>query len=145
MLRSRPGATTSRVTVSKSQVPVDADGYMPRIMPTPDADKVLVYTMPRHPGRLNLYAVNPRSTVAHLLLKESVKKYVEEEAVASIKIGNDYILVPSDRDGYMHLYVYNHNGQLLRKIAPGNYDITAVYGMDEATGDIYYRCCPQPA
>lgn len=51
MLRSRPGATTSRVTVSKSQVPVDADGYMPRIMPTPDADKVLVYTMPRHPGR----------------------------------------------------------------------------------------------
>ncbi len=125
--------------IQKLQVPVDADGYMPRIMPTPDADKVLVYTMPRHQDVLNLYAVNPRSTVAHLLLKESVKKYVEEEAVASIKIGNNYILVPSDRDGYMHLYVYNHNGQLLRKIAPGNYDITAVYGMDEATGDIYYQ------
>ena len=125
--------------IQKLQVPIDVDGYMPRIMPTPDADKVLVYTMPRHQDVLNLYAVNPRSTVAHLLLKESVKKYVEEEAVASIKIGNSTILVPSDRDGYMHLYVYNHNGQLLRKVAPGNYDITAVYGMDEATGDIYYQ------
>ena len=125
--------------IQKLQVPLDADGYMPRIMPTPNADKVLVYTMPRHQDVLNLYAVNPRSTVAHLLLKESVKKYVEEEAVASIKIGNSTILVPSDRDGYMHLYVYNHNGELLRKVAPGNYDITAVYGMDEATGDIYYQ------
>ena len=125
--------------IQQLQVPVDADGYMPRIKSTPNADKVLVYTMPRHQDVLNLYAVNPRSTVAHLLLKESVKKYVEEEAVASIKIGNNNILVPSDRDGYMHLYVYNHNGQLLRKIAPGNYDFTAVYGMDEATGDIYYQ------
>ena len=125
--------------IQKLQVPVDADGYMPRIMPTPNADKILVYTMPRHQDVLNLYAVNPRSTVAHLLLKESVKKYVEEEAVASIKIGDNNILVPSDRDGYMHLYVYNHNGQLLRKVAPGNYDITAIYGMDEATGDIYYQ------
>ena len=125
--------------IQKLQIPVDADGYMPRIMPTPNADKILVYTMPRHQDVLNLYAVNPRSTVAHLLLKESVKKYVEEEAVASIKIGDNTILVPSDRDGYMHLYVYNHNGQLLRKVAPGNYDITAVYGIDEATGDIYYQ------
>ena len=125
--------------IQKLQVPIDADGYMPRIMPTPNADKILVYTMPRHQDVLNLYAVNPRSTVAHLLLKESVKKYVEEEAVASIKIGDNTILVPSDRDGYMHLYVYNHNGQLLRKVAPGNYDITAIYGMDEATGDIYYQ------
>lgn len=125
--------------IQKLQVPVNAGGYMPRIMPTPNADKILVYTMPRHQDVLNLYAVNPRSTVAHLLLKESVKKYVEEEAVASIKIGDNTILVPSDRDGYMHLYVYNHNGQLLRKVAPGNYDITAVYGMDEATGDIYYQ------
>lgn len=123
----------------KLQVPLDADGYMPRIVPTPNADKVLVYTMPRHQDVLNLYAVNPRSTVAHLLLKESVAKYVKEETMVNLKIGDNYILVPSDRDGYNHIYVYNHNGQLLRKVAPGNYDITDVYGMDEATGDIYYQ------
>ena len=123
----------------KLQVPLDADGYMPRIVPTPNADKVLVYTMPRHQDVLNLYSVNPRSTVAHLLLKESVAKYVKEETMVNLKIGDNYILVPSDRDGYNHIYVYNHNGQLLRKVAPGNYDITDVYGMDEATGDIYYQ------
>lgn len=121
------------------QIPLDADGYMPRILPTPDANKILIYTMNRHQDVLNLYTVNPRSTVAHLLLKESVGKYVKENAMANIKMGSNYLIVPSDRDGFLHLYVYNHNGQLLRKVAPGNYDITEVYGMDETTGDIYYQ------
>lgn len=121
------------------QVPVDADGYLPRILPTDDADKILVYAMNRHQDVLNIYTVNPRSTVARLLIKESVPKYVKEEAMENIRIGKDYLLMPSDRDGYMHLYLYNANGQLLRKVAPGNYDITAVYGYDSATGDVYYQ------
>lgn len=123
----------------KLAVPLDADGYMPRILPTSDADKIMVYTMNRHQDVLNLYTVNPRSTVARLLIKESVPKYVKEEAMAAIKEGSNTILMPSDRDGYMHLYLYSQNGQLLRKIAPGNYDITDVYGYDEATGDVYYQ------
>ncbi len=123
----------------KLAVPLDADGYMPRILPTSDADKIMVYTMNRHQDVLNLYTVNPRSTVARLLIKESVPKYVKEEAMAAIKVGSNTILMPSDRDGYMHLYLYSQNGQLLRKIAPGNYDITDVYGYDEATGDVYYQ------
>ena len=123
----------------KLAVPLDADGYMPRILPTSDADKIMVYTMNRHQDVLNLYTVNPRSTVARLLIKESVPKYVKEEAMAAIKVGSNTILLPSDRDGYMHLYLYSQNGQLLRKIAPGNYDITDVYGYDEATGDVYYQ------
>lgn len=123
----------------KLAVPLDADGYMPRILPTSDADKIMVYTMNRHQDVLNLYTVNPRSTVARLLIKESVPKYVKEEAMAAIKVGSNTILMPSDRDGYMHLYLYNQNGQLLRKIAPGNYDITDVYGYDETTGDVYYQ------
>lgn len=121
------------------QVPLDADGYMPRILPTDNADKILVYTMNRHQDVLNLYTVNPRSTLSQLLIKESVSKYVKEEAMEAIRVGKDYILMPSDRDGYMHLYLYDQNGKLLRKIGDGKYDITSVYGYDEKTGDVYYQ------
>ena len=31
------------------------------------------------------------------------------------------------------------NGSLIRKIGEGNYDITNVYGYDEASGDVYYQ------
>lgn len=123
----------------KLDVPMDADGYMPRILSTSNPDKVLVCTMNRHQDVLSIYTVNPRSTVARLLVKESVPKYVKEETLENILVGKDYLLMPSDRDGYRHLYLYGQNGQLLRKVVPGNYDITEVYGYDEVSGDVYYQ------
>lgn len=124
---------------NRLQVPLDADGYIPRIKSTNDPNKVIVYTMNRHQDVLNLYAVNPHSTLSQLIIKESADKYVKEEAMEGIKIGQNSILLPSDRDGFMHLYLYNMNGSLIRKIGEGNYDITNVYGYDEASGDVYYQ------
>ena len=103
------------------QVPLEADGYMPRIKPTNDPNRILVYTMNRHQDELNLFAVNPSSTVATLLIKEKVPNYVKEEAMEGIKIGESTLLLPSDRDGYMKGYLYNMNGQLLRTIGNGKY------------------------
>ncbi len=121
------------------QVPLDAEGYIPRIVPTTDPTKILVYTMNRHQDILNIYTVNPLSTLAELLVKETDKKYVNEEVLANIIIGKEHLLLPSERDGYMHLYIYNMNGTLEQKIGDGNYDITSVYGYDEKTGDVYYQ------
>lgn len=145
----KAGETNSKVTVMsydiqshqtrQLQVPVDADGYIPRIKSTDDAGKMIVYTMNRHQDLLQLYAVNPRSTVAKLLIKENVAKYVKEEAMENIMITGKSIVVPSDRDGFMQLYLYNQNGQLLRKLTTGRHDVTYLYGYDDVTGNVYYQ------
>lgn len=124
--------------ISKLQVPLDADGYMPRIKATDDASKVVVYTMNRHQDELCLYSVNPRSTVAQLIVKEHVEKYVKEEAMEAVTFIGNNVLLPSDRSGFMKLYIYSMNGQLHRTIG-GDYDITAVYGYDAKTGNVYYQ------
>ena len=123
----------------KLQVPVAADGYIPRLFPTKDAQKMIVFTNNRHQDELCIYAVNPRSTVAQLLIKEKNSKYVPEEAMDNIKITDSHILLPSDRDGYMQLYLYSMTGSLVKKITSGNRDVTDVYGYDEATGNTYYQ------
>lgn len=130
--------TQSRRT-QKLNIPLGDEDYIPRILPTPDANRVMVYTMNRHQDELNLYTVNPRSTVAKLLIKERVPKYVQESAMASIRVGKNYVLLPSDRSSYMQLYLYDGNGQLQRTVGDGQYDITGVYGYDEKTGDVYYQ------
>lgn len=124
---------------NRLQVPLEGDGYIPRIKSTNDANRIIVFTMNRHQDVLNLYAVNPRTTLSQLLIKEQGDKYVKEEAMEGITIGQNSILLPSDRDGYIHLYLYNMNGSLIRKIGDGNYDITSIYGYDETTGDVYYQ------
>ena len=120
-------------------VPLDADGYIPRVLSSSDANRMVIYTMNRHQDVLNLYGVNPYDGKAQLLIKESVAKYVKEEAMEGIRIGKKNILVPSDRDGYMHLYLYDNNGKLIRQVEKGDYDVTDVYGMDEKTGNVYFQ------
>lgn len=122
----------------KLQVPMDADGYMPRIISTNNGTDVAVYTMNRHQDCLRIYLVNPLSTVAKLLIEEQVDKYVKEEAMESIVFTDRHILVPSDRDGYNHLYLYTYAGTMQRKVCPTKTVIDEVYGIDETTGDIFF-------
>ena len=121
------------------QVPLAADGYIPRIKATSDPEKMIVYTMNRHQDELCLYAANPRSTVCKLIVKESVAKYVKEEAMENIMIYPNSILVASDRSGAMQLYLYSLTGQLQRQLTKVNGEVTNVYGYDEKTGNVYYQ------
>lgn len=130
------------------QVPVDADGYICRLYPTSDAQKVLYITLNRHQDKMCVYATNPRSTLSQLIIKEEVAKYVPEAAYDELKIvnenGQDRIVMLSDRDGFEHIYVYNINGNILRSVCPQNTTITALYGYDAKTGDLYYQAAPTP-
>ena len=125
-------------------VPVDADGYICRMFPTKDASRVLFMTLNRHQDNMRIYDVNPRSTIARMIISEEVDKYVIEAAYDNIHITANNILMLSDRDGYRHLYLYNMNGILKRSVCPASTDITAVYGYDEKTGDIFYQAAPTP-
>jgi len=119
-------------------VPLDADGYIPRVVMTKDPKKVAVYTMNRHQDCLRIYMVNPITADCTLTIEEKIDKYVREEAMSNIQITDGHILLPSDRSGYMHLYLYDLKGNLIRQVDNGNYEVSAVYGYDEKTGDTYY-------
>ena len=126
-------------------VPVPADGYIPRLKATASADRMIVYTMNRHQDELCLYGVNPRSTVSQLIVKESVPKYVGEDVIHNIRITPNNIILPSDRDGMMQLYLYSITGTLQRKLTNARNGVTEVYGYDEATGNVYYQAAGQDA
>lgn len=123
------------------QLPValSPDGYIPRIKTIPESENIAIYTMNRHQDTLCVYAVSPCNVTSSLLIKESVPKYVKEEAMEGILFTKSHILVPSDRDGFMHLYLYDKNGKLLRQVDKGDYDVTEVYGYDEKTGNVYFQ------
>ena len=136
-------------------VPVDSDGYMPRIktLPveredverSPLASDVVVYTMNRHQDRLRLYAASTKTGNCRLLMEEKGDKYVREEAMEAILFTPKNILLPSDRDGFMHLYLYDINGKLIRQVERGDYDVKDVYGIDRKTGDIFFQAAlPTP-
>ncbi len=126
----------SRVT-RQMQVPLDADGYIPRIQFTGDKDKLAVLTLNRHQNRLDIYMVNPRSTTAQLALRETSDKYVDTQLYHNLDFSRDKFVVLSERDGYQHMYLYTLGGSLVRQLTKGNYVVTNFYGTD-ATGQNFY-------
>jgi dipeptidyl-peptidase-4 len=154
-----PGGENAKVSVwsfdiksrqtRKIEVPLDEDGYIPRLKATSDASKVAVFTMNRHQDVLRIYMCNPLSTVCQMVFEDKVDKYIKEEALAQLCITDKHIVMTSERNGYNHIYLYNLNGQLMRTVGdleqPGirlgedvHTIVTDVYGYDEATGDIYF-------
>lgn len=119
-------------------LPLDSDGYIPRIRTTNDAARIVLFTMNRHQNSLKIYAANPADGSCKLILEETNPKYVKEEAMEGIVIGKKRILLPSDRDGIMSLYLYDINGKLLGKY-PTKREVTDVYGYDENSGKAYIQ------
>ena len=120
------------------QLPLDADGYVPRLRMTSEAGQVAVFTLNRHQDCLRVFMCSPLSTVCRQVIEEKVPRYVREGTIDGIVLTDRHILVPSDRTGWMHLYLYNMNGQLLRQVDDGEYEVSEVYGYDEATGSAYF-------
>ncbi len=127
----------SRVT-RQMQIPLDEDGYIPRIQFTGDKDKLAVLALNRHQNKLDIYMVNPRSTTAQLVLRETSDTYVDTQLYHNIDFSRDKFVVLSERDGYQHMYLYTIGGSLVRQLTKGDYVVTSYYGTDASGQNFYY-------
>ena len=127
----------SKVT-RKIAVPLDNDGYIPRIRFTKDPNKLAVMTLNRHQNRLDLYFADPRSTVCKLALRDESDKYIKESAFDNIHFYEKNFCFVSEKSGFNHIYWYNMNGNLQKQITSGNYEVKEFLGYDAATGSFYF-------
>lgn len=117
--------------------------YIPRIAYGGDsAERLMVVTLNRAQSRMEIYAVNPKSTIAKSVLVEQAKAWLTPMAYEDIHWGKESFVVSSERTGWNHLYEYSYAGQPLRTITTGNYDVTAYYGTD-IQGNAYYQSTTQ--
>lgn len=150
----KPGEQNSRLTLLsydiKShqtrtlQLPLDQDGYIPRIKATTDPTKVAVFTLNRHQDDLKIYMANPLSTVCQLVVEDKVDKYIKEETFEQSIVTPSHIVLTSERSGYNAVYVYSLTGQLQRTVTAVERGavVSTLYGYDEATGDVYFAAQP---
>ncbi|MBR6539538.1 MAG: S9 family peptidase, partial [Bacteroides sp.] len=119
-------------------VPLDKDGYIPRIRFTKDPDKLAIMTLNRHQNRFDLYFCNPRSKVCKLVLRDETDTYIKERIFDEIRFYDENFSFVSEKSGFNHLYWYNMNGTLVKQITSGNYELKAFLGYDETNGNFYY-------
>ncbi|MBQ8937414.1 MAG: S9 family peptidase, partial [Bacteroidaceae bacterium] len=124
--------------IRQMKLPLDKDGYVPRIRFTSDPDKLLVLTQNRHQDRLDIYIANPRSTECRLIVRDQVEKYITEEPYKQLQLFPEGFVLLSERDGWNHAYLYDFNGTLKRRLTQGQFVVRDFYGYNPQTGDCYY-------
>ncbi len=127
----------SKVT-RQVKLPIDADGYIPRIRFTQDPNKLAIMTLNRHQNRFDMYFADPRSTVCKLALRDESPYYMNENVFDNIRFYPDNFSFVSDKSGYPHLYWYSMNGNLIKQVTSGDYEVKNFIGWNPDTNEFYY-------
>lgn len=144
----KAGEVNSKVSVHtfdiKSHVtrqmdlPLDTDGYIPRIKFTSDPEKLAIMTLNRHQNRFDLYMANPRSSLCKLAIRDEAEQYIKEQAYSDITFYPEHIVMMSEKDGYNHLYLYTIAGNLVKQITKGKFEVKSFLGWDQQNNIFYY-------
>ncbi|GAK36395.1 S9 family peptidase [Bacteroides graminisolvens] len=128
----------SKVT-RKMKLPLDPDGYIPRIRFTQDAAKLAIMTLNRNQNRFDLYFADPRSTLCKLVLRDESPYYINESVFDNIMFYPQNFSFISEKDGYSHLYWYSMGGNLIKQVTKGKFEVKRFIGWDAATNTFYFE------
>lgn len=88
--------------------------------------------------QLNQYDVASGEKIK-TLFEEKSNKYVEpENPLLFLKKTPNQFIWQSERDGFNHLYLFNTEGKLIKKLTSGAFDVTRVLGLDENEKSVFY-------
>lgn len=118
--------------------------YIPRIQWTQDDDELVITTLNRHQDQLHLWEVEVDGDALE------VEKMYTEKAPAYLEIDDDLrfladdsFIWTSEKDGFNHLYHLSEDGEVIRQLTSGNYEVTTFYGLDEKSGWLYYQAAEE--
>ncbi len=110
-------------------LPADAEYVIPFFTWTPDSNHALFITVNRDHTKLTLNMWTPQSGELRPLIEETDPTWINEDRyVAPVLIGDDLseagqFLWLSERDGFMHLYLYAQDGTLVKQLTQGDWMI----------------------
>jgi dipeptidyl-peptidase-4 len=71
-------------------------------------------------------------------LREESDTYLNELVYAGIEFFDKHFVLHSERSGYNHLYLYTINGNFVRPITSGEFEVKRLYGWDSKKDEFYY-------
>lgn len=122
---------------------IAAMGWTP---PLADGESdVWMLRLNRNQNHVELLYGDAETGEVRTILTEENDSYIEvETGFSDVSTGtvtylddNEHFVWRSDRDGYSHLYLYTLDGNLIRQVTSGEWDVTDFHGIDEAADMVY--------
>ncbi len=114
------------------------DALIARVAWTPDSRALYVQRLNRVQNRLDLLRADAATGSVRVVLSEQAPYWINVNDVFRFIADGGRFLWGSERDGFLHLYLYTAEGRLIRQLTRGQWEVTAVAGVDGKAGEVYY-------
>lgn len=117
-----------------------AEQYLTNIAWSPDDKFVYFAVLNREQNHMRLNQYNAATgEFVKTLFEEKDEKYVEPLVpMLFVKNSPGQFIWQSNRDGWNHLYLYDANGNLIKQLTKGNWEVIEVKGFDIKGENLFY-------
>lgn len=127
-------------TTLKMDTGEEEDIYIPRIRWTKDPKRLAIIRLNRHQNKMEVLLANAKVGTFVPLYREENKYYIAENNLDNLVFldnGTQFVMT-SEKNGFMHLYLYDISGRERQAITKGDFDIIDFYGHDPVRNLFYY-------
>ena len=103
----------------------------------PDSGAVIAQVSNRIQTWLDVVSCNPRRGSSEVLFRDSTGVWIEPTDAPYWTEDGERFCWLSERDGFRHLYLYEQDGRLLRRLTEGEWEVDVVHGIDEERGVVW--------
>ncbi len=116
----------------------EKDQYIPRLRWTKDPGVLSFQRLNRHQNHLELLLADAATGNIRTLYEERNPWYIRVTFDLTFLDDGRHFIISSEKDGYTQLFLYTMDGEEVRCLTPGNYDMDRFIGADEENGLVYY-------
>ena len=144
----KAGEANSKVSIHVYDVTTDKttdlqtnhQEYIPRIKWTQSNDNIVVMLLNRHQNHLEFVSFNvaEQSPTAKVIYNENSETYININDNLIFLDDGKHFIWNSERNDYNHIYMYNLEGELVKQLTFGNWDVDSFLGVDQKRKRVYF-------
>lgn len=108
------------------------DVYLARMDWAASSDEVVIQRLNRRQNRIDVLMADVNTGASRVILTEESDTWVDVDADVRWLEGGREFLWTSERDGFNHVYLYDRDGTVVRRLTPDPWDVTGIAGIDDA-------------
>ena len=104
----------------------------------PDSHAVYMVRLNRVQNKLEMVSLDVESGKPSVVFQESDPYWINLAGDVRFLSDGKRFLWTSERDGFRHIYLYSADGKTVRQLTRGAWEVTAINGVDEKAGRVFY-------
>jgi len=116
--------------------------YLARMDFVPDSQEVMIQQLNRLQNTNRVFMGNILTMELNPLFADRDDAFLDIHDNIEWIEGDRYFTWTSEKDGWLHLYLYSRDGKEVRDLTPGAFDVVSIQCIDEKGGYVYFIASP---